>query len=57
MGKVHQHSVVVDQIHKLMKKEWMIEILHVYFECNYTADYLASIYVFYPIFRNKWSKW
>ncbi|CAL1413103.1 unnamed protein product [Linum trigynum] len=38
----HRHGLLAQQVRVLLDRNWRVRISHVYRECNFAADYLAS---------------
>ncbi|CAN1819071.1 Putative ribonuclease H protein At1g65750, partial [Linum perenne] len=38
----HQHACIVERFRALMSRSWRVRVIHIYRECNFLADYLAS---------------
>ncbi|CAI0409128.1 unnamed protein product [Linum tenue] len=38
----HQHGLFASKIGQLLTRDWQVEVKHVFRECNYSADFLAS---------------
>uniref|UniRef100_A0A151UDV3 Ribonuclease H protein At1g65750 family n=1 Tax=Cajanus cajan TaxID=3821 RepID=A0A151UDV3_CAJCA len=43
VSHMHHYSNLVQEIHKLLDKDWIVSISHVLRECNKCADYFAKL--------------